>query len=100
MTWWRTHKTCPYCREEITCIMTAGDKVIAFEDLPPVMKNPNDEEFVAHCELCWGEIEDHEEMNICTVCRGVYWHRRCLPFKNNKWYCIECAGAGEEEGED
>jgi hypothetical protein len=42
-------------------------------------------------------VEAHEAMNICTVCRSVYWHSRCLPFKSTKWYCMECAGEEEEE---
>ena len=71
--------------------------MVRFEDIPPLEKIEKDEEFIPHCELCWGEIESFEEMNICTQCRGVYWHRQCLPFKNNKWFCIECAGPEEAE---
>ena len=70
--------------------------MIGFEDLPVEEKVENDEDFIPHCELCWGEIEPFEEMNICCMCRAVYWHRRCLPFENYTWFCIECAGSEAE----
>jgi hypothetical protein len=99
--WWRSHPTCPYCREEILFITTINEELISFEDLPPVEKNEKDEDFIPHCELCWGEIESFEEMNICTMCRSVYWHKRCLPYSSWRWYCIECAShqGGEEDDE-
>jgi hypothetical protein len=92
--WWRHHSTCPCCREEIMFITCRG-RIVYFCDLPPEEVDAN-QPFIAHCELCWGEVEPHEEMNICTVCRSVYWHSRCLPFRSKKWYCAECAGEEEE----
>jgi hypothetical protein len=96
--WWRHHPTCPCCREEIVFI-SCGEQIVYFCDLPPEEIDES-QPFIAHCELCWGEIEDHEPMNICTVCRSVYWHSRCLPFSSKKWYCLECAGEADEEKED
>lgn len=47
--------------------------------------------------MCWGEIEECEEMKICTHCRNVYWHVRCLGFYARKWQCSECAELENEE---
>ena len=54
--WWRNHKTCPYCREEILFIRTKDDQLLYFCDLPPEKKDEN-AKFRCFCEICWGEID-------------------------------------------
>ena len=47
--WWRTHETCPFCREEILYISTKNGQMIGRSDLPPVIKSDRDEDFIPNC---------------------------------------------------
>lgn len=89
--WWYKHLNCPICRTEAGFIVNKNGEKVDYTDLPPLEEDPN-QPFIPQCELCWGDIEPHEPMNICTECRGVYWHSDCLPTQAEVWYCTRCGG--------